>query len=322
MTRLVRFSISAIAGAVIALIGASVLVFAAIHLIPGSYADAVLPTEATSHARALLEHQLGLNEPLPFQYAKWFSELIRGNLGVSLTSGESVGGEIASHAPPTIELTLIATLLSVLVGIPLGAAAAFGSNRRVTSLVMRTISSLALGVPNFVLGVAIAYIASVHFLGLSIPVYVPFTTDPLRNIGAVLLPGIVLGVFPTGFVARTTRDAILDVLTKPFVTAAVARGETPVQIARRHVLRNAINPVITVVAVDAGYLLGGAVIIENIFSIPGLGQYALTAIQNRDYSQVEGVVMVGTVIFIVLNLVSDLAYAIVDPRISLVGRER
>ena len=320
MSRLLRFSSSAIAGAVVALLGASVLIFGAIHLVPGSYSEAVVPLGATPQSRAAFTHHLGLDKPVPVQFVKWFTALAQGDLGRSLQSDTPVRSEIESHAPATAELTLFATIFSLLVGVPLGAVAGLRSNRRFAPVITRAASSLALAIPAFVLGTAIAYLASVHFLGLSIGEYVPFSADPTANLGAIVFPSLVLGVFTVGLVARTTRDAVMEVLTQPFITAAVARGESAAQIVRRHVLRNAANPVITVLAVNIGYLLGGAVIIEQIFSIPGLGQYGLLAIQNRDYPQVEGVVIFGTFIFIAVNLLADIAYAVLDPRISLAGK--
>jgi peptide/nickel transport system permease protein len=317
-----RSSSSAVAGAAIALVGASILIFGGIHLVPGGYASAVVPLDATPDVRAALTDELGLDEPLPVQYVKWLGAVVRGDLGVALTSGQSVSAEIASHAPATIELTLVATVFSFLIGIPLGALAAIRSSGRFTPVVTRLASSLALAIPSFVLATAVAYLASVHFLGLEIGLYVPFSQDPLANLEAILLPGIVLGVFPAGLIARTTRDSVLGVLTEPFITAAVARGETPPQIVRRHLVRNALIPVITVAAVNVGHLLGGAVIIEDIFSIPGLGSYVLNAIQSRDYPAVQGVVILGTFLFIALNLAADFAYAAIDPRISVLGRGR
>jgi peptide/nickel transport system permease protein len=322
LSRLIRFSGSVIAGAAVALLGAATLIFLAIHLVPGSYTQAVVPLDASPQARAAATHELGLDQPLPVQFAKWLGALVRGDLGDSLLTHASVRSEIVSHAPPTIELTLLATLFSVLVGVPLGAIAALRSDRRFAPVVTRTLSSMAIAVPAFVLGTAIAYLASLHVLGLDIGVYAPLSADAGANLNAVLFPSLVLGVFTVGLVARTTRDSVLGVLTQPFITAAAARGESRRQIVRRHVLRNSLIPIVTVVAVNVGYLLGGAVIIEQIFSIPGLGQYALLAIQHRDYPQVQGVVVIGTLVFILLNLLADLAYALIDPRISLSGSVR
>jgi peptide/nickel transport system permease protein len=317
LLRIARFASSVIAGAAITLLGAAVLIFLAVHLVPGGFGAATIPTNATPAARAAFIHRLGIDQPLPTQFVKWFGALLHGDLGRSLISGTPVSSEIASHAPTTIELTLLATLLSILVGLPLGAVAAFMTRKRFIAGLTRASSSLTLAVPSFVVGTGVVYLASIGFLGMTLGIYVPFSVDPVGNLKTMALPSVVLGLFTVGLIARTTRDAVLAVLTQPFVTAAVARGESPGQIMRRHIFRNAVSPVITVLAVNVGYLLGGAVIIEEIFSLPGLGQYAFLAIQHRDYAQVEGVVIVSTLIFIILSVLADVAYALIDPRITL-----
>jgi peptide/nickel transport system permease protein len=246
--------------------------------------------------------------------------MLRGDLGTDLQSGQPVGAEIASYAPPTIELTILATLATLVIGIPLGALAALRARGRVTPIATRASASLALAIPSFVLATAVAYLASLHLPGIGLGVYVPFTANPGENLKVMWLPSLVLSIATAGLFARATRDAVLSVLTQPFITAAVARGETPLQIVRRHVFRNAAAPLVVLTAVTIGGLLGGVVFIENIFSIPGLGQYAVNAIQTRNYPQVEAVVMLGTLVFIVCSLLADIAHALIDPRISLAGR--
>jgi peptide/nickel transport system permease protein len=318
--RLLRFTAGATAGAAVALAGTAIIVFAAIHLVPGGYADAMFPPETSGQARVEFTHRYGLDQSLPVQFEKWAAALLRGDLGTDLQSGEPVGNEIAARAPATIELTIIATLMTLLLGVPLGAWAALRARGRIVPVATRATASLALAIPSFVLGTVVVYLASLHVPGLALGVYVPFSADPGENLKAMWLPSLVLGIGTAGLFARATRDAVLNVITEPFITAAVARGETPLQIVRRHVLRNAAAPLVVLTAVLVGGLLGGAVFIENIFSIPGLGQYALNAIQTRNYSQVEAVVMLGTLVFIVFSLLADVAHALIDPRIQLAGR--
>lgn len=320
MGRLLRFTASATAGAAVALVGTAIIVFAAIHLVPGGYADAMFPPQASQQVREAFTHRYGLDKPLPVQFEKWAAALLRGDLGTDLQADQPVGPEIASRAPATIELTILGTLATLLIGVPLGAVAALRARARITPVVTRAAASLALAIPSFVLGTAVVYLASLHIPGLSLGLYVPFTSNPAENLKAIWLPSLVLGIGGAGLFARATRDAVLSVLTQPFVTAAVARGESPLQIIRRHVLRNVAAPLVVLTAVTIAGLLGGVVFIENIFSIPGLGQYALNAIQTRNYPQVEAVVVLGTLVFIVFSLLADLAHALIDPRVSLAGR--
>jgi peptide/nickel transport system permease protein len=318
--RLLRFMACAIAGAAVALAGTAIIVFAAIHMVPGGYAEAVLPTTASPQERAAFTHRYGLDKPLPVQFEKWAAAMLRGDLGTDLQADEPIRAEVVQRAPATIELTILATLMTLLIGIPLGAIAALRARGLIAPVATRAAASLALAIPSFVLGTAVVYLASLHLPVLSLGVYVPFTSSPGTNLSAMWLPSLVLAVGAAGLFARATRDAVLNVLTQPFITAAVARGESPVQIVRRHVLRNSAAPLVVLTAVLVGSLLGGVVFIEDIFSIPGLGQYALNAIETRNYSQVEAVVVLGTLVFIVFSLLADVAQALIDPRISLSGR--
>ena len=229
MRRLLHFPSSAIAGAAISaiasaaltLLGASVLIFAGIHLVPGGYTDAVLPLDDSPQVRAAMSRHFGLSQPLVVQYVKWLGSLLRGNFGNSLTSGLSVRSGIATSAPATLELTVIATIFTVLVGIPLGSFAALRSDHKLSRGISRALSSVGIAVPSFVLATAVVYLASVGDIGISVGEYVPLSANPGANIHAILLPALVLGVFATGLVARTTRDAVLSVVTEPYITAAV-----------------------------------------------------------------------------------------------------
>jgi peptide/nickel transport system permease protein len=287
-------------------------VFAAVHAAPGSYADIVLGPTATEEGRAHLAQEFGLDDPLPAQFARWLGAAVQGDLGVSLTTSEPIAEEFARRAPVTVELTLLATLFSVLVGVPLGVLAALRSRFAGLS---RATGALAMSTPDFVVGSVLVYLFTRYSLGLTVGEYVPFEDDPLANLRGMALPAITLGVFCSALVMRTTRTAVLGVLSEPYVTAAVARGEAPLTVVRRHLLRNAAIPVVTVVGTNLGYLLGGTVIVETLFSLPGVGSFTVSAIQLRDY----GVVLAGTLIaaaaFIVVNLVVDLSYGLIDRRV-------
>ncbi len=210
--------------------------------------------------------------------------------------------------------------LAILVGIPIGILAGLSADSRFVGALSRAIGAIGMGVPEFVLGTLFVYLFSVYDLGLTVSGYVPFEEDPVTNLRAMALPAITLSVFGMALIARTMRDSVLTMMAEPFITAAVARGESPSQIVRRHVLRNAAIPVVTVIAVYIGYLLGGAVIIELLFSVPGFGRYVLFAIRDRDYAVVQAGVMVAAVAFVGANLLADLTYAIIDPRTMQRGK--
>ncbi|HVU14971.1 MAG TPA: ABC transporter permease [Phototrophicaceae bacterium] len=325
---LLRFAAGRFASAVLTLLLISILVFTAIHLIPGSYEDVMLGPQSTPAARERLREKYGLDDPLPTQYVHWLLSALGGDMGVELClSQQSIGqeacqnadqtqivAEYARRAPTTIELAIMAVGFSLLIGLPLGVFAGLNAASRIGRGLSRAISALAMSVPDFVLGTLLVYVFSRYPLVLTVGGFVPFFDDPITNLRAMILPALTLSFFGVAFYARTTRDAVLTVMSEPFITAAVARGESPAQIVRDHVLRNAAIPVVTVIGVNFGYLLSGAVIVEQLFSVPGFGRYILLAIQNRDYAVVQAGVMLAAVAFVCVNVVTDLIYAVIDPR--------
>ncbi len=294
----------------------TVLVFGALHLVPGSYADLMLGQFATPAARARLDAAYGLDQPLPVQYLHWLQHAATGDLGASFRSGEPVVRQLGRRLPVTAELAVLSLALSVLVGIPLALVAGM-TRGRLARGASRLMGAVAMSVPDFVLGSLLVYLFSRYALGLPIGGYVAFGEDPAQNLRAMLLPALTLSVFGIAIVVRTGRDAVAGVLSSPHVAAAVARGERTGHIVRHHVLRNAAIPVLTVLAVSFGYLLGGAVIVENLFSLPGIGQAVLNAINARDYVMVQGVVLVAASVFIAINMLADVAYGAIDPRVRL-----
>jgi peptide/nickel transport system permease protein len=310
-----RFVVTRTLNAVVTIAAAAVLVFAALHAAPGSYEEIILGPTSTPESRAHLAEEFGLDEPLPTQFASWLNAAIHGDFGVSLTTAEPIAAEFSRRAPVTIELTILATLFSLVVGLPLGVVAALRARLPRLAGLSRALGALAMSTPEFVVGSVLVYLFTRYDLGLTIGDYVPFGEDPLANLQVMLLPGMTLGIFASALVMRTTRTAVLAVLSEPYITAAVARGEPPVRILGAHVLRNASIPIITVVGTNLGYLLGGAVIVETLFSLPGFGSFTVSAIELRDY----GVVLAGTLIaaaaFVVVNLLVDLSYGLIDRRV-------
>jgi peptide/nickel transport system permease protein len=292
----------------------SVLVFAAMHLVPGNYADIVLGQFSSPQTRAALSAEFGLDRPLPAQYVEWLRHVAVGDLGASLATGEPVARQLAHRWPVTAELALLSLIITLAVGLPLALVAGL-ARRRLGRGVGRLVGSSAMSTPDFVLGSLLVFVFSRYALGLPVGDYVTFAEDPVANVRSMLLPAMTLSLFGIALVVRTGRDAVAGVFSAAHVTAAVARGEGIAHVIRHHVLRNAAIPILTVLATYVGYLMGGAVIVENLFSLPGLGQAVLTAINGRDYAVVQSMVLVAAAAFIAINLLADFAYGLVDPRI-------
>jgi peptide/nickel transport system permease protein len=305
------------------LLGVSVLVFVSIRLIPGDAITAMLGTEAgllTPDQRAALASYFGIDQPVWSQYLRWLGGLFSGDLGISTIYGKPVLTVILERFPLTLELALLSMLIALVVGVPLGVLAAT-RNERPSDLFVRVLAMLGQSTPNFVLGVLIIYVLSVYF-GV-VPVmgtFTPLLVDPLANLGQLFFPAVTLGFAFAASVTRISRSAMLDVLSDDYVRTARSKGASSASVVWRHALPNALIPVVTLSGVEFGYLLGGAVIVEQIFALPGLGRLVLDAITQRDYALVQGTVLFIAFNFLVVNLLVDLAYVALDPRIRLGGR--
>jgi peptide/nickel transport system permease protein len=305
------------------LLGVSALVFVAIRLVPGDSITAMLGTEAgllTPPQRAALAAYFGIDQPWFTQYWRWLLGLFRGDLGISVTYGKPVLTVILERFPLTLELALLSMVVALLVGIPAGVFAAT-HNEKAFDLVVRIFAMLGQSTPSFVLGLVIIYVLSVFF-GV-VPAMGEFSSlwqNPIGNIGQLILPAITLGFAFAASVTRISRSAMLDVLSDDYVRTARSKGVSARSVIWRHALPNALIPVVTLSGVEFGYLLGGAVIVEQIFALPGLGRMVLDAISQRDYALVQGSVLFVAFNFMVVNLLVDLAYVALDPRIRLGGR--
>lgn len=302
--------------AAITLLGVSLLVFFAMRLVPGGYVTAMLGPSAATQPElvAQLEARYGLDDPLLVQYGVWLKNAVQGDFGESLGTRASVSAEIARRAGVTIELTLLATLFSLLIGIPAGVLAAV-KRSSATDVATRSVSLLGLSIPDFVLGTLLIYLVSTRQLGLPVSGYIPFSDDPAGHVKSLILPVLSLGMITTAIVMRITRSSVIETLAEPYVVMARAKGLHPRTVARRHVIRTALIPTATIVGINMGYLLSGAVIIEEIFSLPGLGRYAYQGILNRDYPIAQATILVGTLMFVLANLIVDVLYVFLDPRI-------
>jgi len=290
------------ASAAATLLLSSLGIFAAIHALPGGYADVFLGAYATPEAKARIERQFGLNDPLPAQYAKWLKAAAQGDFGVSLVTQKPVAEEFMARLPTTATIASLAAALALLIGAPAGLLAGLLDGAAVAQGVARLCGSLAISVPDFVIGTLLLFLASRVF---------PAAT----GLSTTLLPALTLSALGVGLVMTAARHSGAAVSRAGFVRAAVARGASPLQILGRHIVRNAAIPVATVFGVYFGYLLGGTAIVESIFTVPGVGRYLLQAVQLRDYPVVQAGALIAASVFVALNLIVDLAYGWLDPRI-------
>ena len=301
---------------VVALVGVSVLVFLLVRLLPGNIVDIIAGTEGqlSKVQRAAVLKEFGLDQPLPVQYLRWIGNMLRGNFGWSFRTGQPVAALIVSRLPITIELALLAVVSVALLAIPFGVAASVSRSVRVRTLV-QIIGVLGLSLPNFWIAILLIIGASSLFGWLPALIYVPPWSDPWVNLQQMFLPVLSLGLGLSAVVMRMTRSSMLEVLGQDFIRVARAKGLATRTILLRHALQNALIPIITVLGLQMGFLLGGVVITEQIFGLPGLGWTLLNGVYQRDYPVVQGTVMIFAVTFVLVNLLVDLAYTYLDPRI-------
>lgn len=296
----------------------SVIVFTVTYFIPGDPAMIVLGQGASEEALQAVRERLQLDQPLPVRYGVWLSDLVRGELGNSILSRQPVTTLIGRALPITLYLTLFALLIAVAVSIPLGTVAALKRNTWIDVLAT-TWSFLGVSIPGFWLAMMLLYVFGVRLQWVPLQGYIDPRDDLGDSIKSMILPAITLGVFLSGPLTRYLRSSILQTLSLEHVVVARAKGLSGPQVLNRHILRNSFIPFITVLGIQLGYLIGGAVIVENVFTLPGIGALAVSAIGNRDYPLIQGITLVIAAGFVLINLTVDLLYAVLDPRIR-VGR--
>lgn len=305
------------------LLGVSVLVFVAIRMVPGDAITAMLGTEAgllTTAQRAALAEYFGIDQPIHIQYWRWLTGLFEGNLGISSIYGRPVLDVILERFPLTLELAILSMIIALAAGVPAGVYAAT-HNERGSDLAVRLFAMIGQSTPNFVFALLIIYVLSVYFGYLpAMGTFSPLFVDPFANLSQLIFPAITLGLAFAASVTRISRSSMLDVLSDDYVRTARSKGASGRSVVWSHALPNALIPVVTLSGVEFGYLLGGAVIVEEIFALPGIGRLVLDAINQRDYALVQGTVLFIAFNFLVVNLIVDLAYAALDPRIRLGNR--
>ncbi len=292
-------------------VGVTIVAFFMIHLIPGDPARTILGIHSTPRGVAILHHEWGLDRPLASQYWLFMDRLLHGNLGTSLYYGVPVVGLITSHLPPTLWLICYATVLAVLISVPLAMIAATRKDA-VRDQLVRAVPLLGLGMPAFWLALLLQTTLAIKFRLFPVSGY---GTGIVGHLHAMFLPSLTVAIALCPVVIRSLRASMLSVLGADFVTTARAKGVPAMRLFVRHVLRNAVIPAVTVLGINLGFLISGTVIVEQVFQIPGIGQLMINSIFQRDFDVVQAVALVFAIMVVLVNLLTDVAYASLDPRV-------
>ncbi|WP_456619050.1 MULTISPECIES: ABC transporter permease [unclassified Bradyrhizobium] len=298
------------------LIGMSVVSFSLVHLIPGDVVSVIAGGEIASDSEEArnIRRSLNLDQPLTVQYFTWINGVVHGNLGKSLVHNVPVSGEILAHLPVTLALTLMSLVISVVIGIPAGVLAAARRGRSLDAA-LRIVSLAGMAVPTFVASVTAVLFFSLYLPSVQLFSSIDFQTDFWGAIEGLLLPSAVLSLAAAATIMRYTRGAMLEVMREQYIAMARAKGAGPWRVLLKHGLRTALLPVVTASGLIAAQLISGVVVVEQVFGLPGLGQLMLSAISSRDYTLVQGAVIVVGAMVVLINLAVDLAYHRLDPRI-------
>jgi len=298
------------------LLGVSLITFSLMHLTSGDPATAILGMDATPEKVAYVEQKYGLDKPLPLQYLLWLSKVVRGDLGTSIVHNEPVLEIILRRIPITFQLALFSMVISLAISLPAGVVSAAKKDSWFDNLA-RLLAFWGVSTPNFWLGLLLIIVFGVLLEVLPIFGFVSVFAHPLEGLRHMLLPAITLGTALAAMVTRMTRSSLLEVLHQDYIQTARSKGLRERIVVLKHGLKNALIPVTTVVGLQLGYILGGSVLTETVFALPGLGRLMVNSIFHRDYPVVQGSVLVYALIFVLVNLVVDVLYSYLDPRIRL-----
>lgn len=316
MKRTTQYIIKRIFISIPTLLGVTVVVFLMIHLIPGNIVQVMLGTRTNVTPQQVhdLYRLYGLNQPLWKQYTDWMSMILSGDLGFSLRTGMPISSLIGQSFAVTAELALAALVVAIVIAVPLGILAAIRQGS-VWDYTARIVSLFGFALPNFLLGTLLVLYAAKYAVGLSSFIWEPLWTDPLLNLKTMVLPTLALAMSLIAIITRMTRAAMIETMSLDHVRTARAKGLRETIVILRHMLRNSLIPIVTIVGLQLGYLLGGAIVVENVFSLPGMGRLIVDAINQRDYPVVQASVLFVAGAFVIINLVVDIAYAFINPRI-------
>ena len=314
MLRLIGFRLLA---TVPVLLLVSFAVFMLMSLLPGDPAIALAGgPSATPEAIDEVRARLNLDDPLLLQYVRWLGDVIRLDLGESLLTGRSISADIAERLPVTVGLAAAATVVAIVIGIPLGVVSGLWPGRAIDGAV-RTAASAGIAIPSFWLAVMMVSLFAVQLGWLPPTGYVPLTESPLRWLQGIAMPAFALGVAVAASLARQLRRALIDVMESNYIRTAWAKGADTKRVVVRHAFKNAAVPAVTILGVQVGYLLGGTVIIEQIFAIPGLGRYMIEGIYGSDLPVVQGVVLVFVIFQVGMSLLVDISYGFLNPKVRV-----
>lgn len=312
---MLRFLVRRLFFSVIVVAGVATIAFGLLHMIPGDPVDAILGVEANPDSREALRRELGLDQPVLVQYGNWWKDVLQGDLGESVMTGQPVGELIRQRLPATIPLALISMLIAIAIAVPAGILSAIKRNTWVDGLVS-VVAFAGLSIPGFWLGTLLILFFAVRWQWFPPGGYVSILDDPVAAIRHLILPAIALGTTFAAVLTRMIRSSLLEVLGADYIRTARAKGQSESRVLIRHALRNALIPAVTIVGVQAGFLLSGALVIEQIFSLPGIGRLTVQAVFDRDFPLLQGCIIVIATIFVVANLITDILYVYLDPRIS------
>ena len=302
----------------ITLVLISLIVFAGVRAIPGDPARVLAGAEADEAGLEEIREKYGLNDSLVVQYFRWVGHALRGDLGVSIRTRQPVAGTVAGKLPITIELSILSILIALAIAIPSGVIAAV--NRNTTwDVLMSGLSLGGVSVPNFWLGIMLILLVSVRLGWLPASGYVPPWEDLVDNLRRMIMPALVLGTGLAAVLMRQTRNAMIEVLSADYIRTARAKGLARRAVIMRHALRNSLIPVVTILGLQMGALMSGAVVTEQIFVVPGFGRLIVEAVFTRDYPLVQGVVLITASSYVLINLLVDISYSVLNPRIRIGG---
>jgi len=299
---------------IIVLFMVTLLVFGALHIIPGDPTTLMLGMEATEEARRALRHQLGLDLPVHIQYLTWLGKVLRGDLGQSLALKDDISKLLVQRLPTTIPLAVLTMLIAVVIALPAGVLSALKRSSK-TDWLISMFAFAGLSLPNFWVGVLLILVFSLYLRVLPPGGYVSIMDDPAEGIRRLLMPAVALGAALAASLTRMTRSSMLEVMGQDYIKTARAKGLAERTVIVAHALRNALIPTVTVLGLQIGQLLGGALIIEEIFSLPGVGRLTIHAVYDRDFPLVQGAVLFIAMVFSMVNLLVDILYVYLDPRI-------
>nr|WP_285857621.1 ABC transporter permease [Paenibacillus lautus] len=294
----------------------TIAIFLIIHITPGNPAAAILGMEASQEEIEQLNQDLGLDRPILEQYTSWVANVFKGDLGDSIFMNQPVSEAIAEHITPTLSLAILAQVIAILLAIPFGIIAAY-KRGSIADYTLMGISLLGMALPSFLLGLFLMLFVGVKLQWLPVAGYEPLSSGLWEHMKYLILPGVSLGTIQAALITRMTRSSMLEVLNLNFIKTARSKGLHEMKVLFKHAFRSAFLPILTVIGQTFGTLVTGAVVVEAIFNIPGLGQLILNSISRRDFVVIQGVVLVVTLMYVTINLIIDLLYGAVDPRVRL-----